>query len=65
MHDLHIWSITSGFVALSAHLVVNPGTDYSAILQTAEKLLLERFNVRHTTIQFDSVMCDQVHHDAH
>jgi len=66
IHDLHVWSITSGFVSLSAHAVVNEGADAAAVLKASEQLLVERFKIRHTTIQIDrETHCDQVHHDAH
>lgn len=66
VHDLHIWSITSGFVALSAHIVVSEASDHRAVLRSSERVLVERFSIRHTTIQMDScTSCDQAHHDVH
>ena len=66
VHDLHVWSITSGFVALSAHLVVDHDSDHSSILKSSEETLLKRFGIRHTTIQIDKTEnCNQVHHDVH
>lgn len=66
VHDLHIWSITSGFVSLSAHIVVSETCDHRAVLRASERLLVERFGIRHTTIQVDSCeSCDQAHHDVH
>jgi len=66
IHDLHVWTITSGFVSLSAHLTVNEGADANAVLKSAEQLLMERFRIRHTTIQIDrDGNCDQTHHDPH
>jgi cobalt-zinc-cadmium efflux system protein len=66
VHDLHIWSITSGFVSLSAHVVVNDRSDHGAVLKSTERVLVDRFGIRHTTIQIDSCQtCDQAHHDVH
>ena len=66
VHDLHIWSITSGFVALSAHIVVDDGANEGAVLKSSERVLVERFGIRHTTIQIDTCdTCDQAHHDVH
>ena len=66
VHDLHIWSITSGFVSLSAHLVVNETSNHRVVLESSERLLADRFGIRHTTIQIDSCTnCDQAHHDVH
>lgn len=52
VHDLHIWTISSGFVALSCH-VVAPGRRHGAILSELGRLLDERFGIRHTTIQVE------------
>jgi cobalt-zinc-cadmium efflux system protein len=53
VHDLHVWEVTSGFPALSAHVVVGPGTDSNvARLQLAE-LLERRFEIGHTTLQVE------------
>jgi cobalt-zinc-cadmium efflux system protein len=51
VHDLHIWTITSGFPALSAHVLVAPGADCHAARLELERLLEERFELRHTTLQ--------------
>jgi cobalt-zinc-cadmium efflux system protein len=58
VHDLHVWTITSGMVALSCHIVVtcdSPGCrSHDEILTDAKALLRERFAIEHTTIQFES-----------
>jgi cobalt-zinc-cadmium efflux system protein len=51
IHDLHVWTVTSGFPALSAHLVVQPGCDRDAVRLRMEGLLRRRFEVDHTTLQ--------------
>jgi len=53
VHDLHVWEITSGFPALSAHVIVHPGDDCHAIRVDLESLLHERFGIEHTTLQVD------------
>ncbi len=59
VHDLHVWTITSGMVAMSCHLVVEcdgPGCrSHDAILTEAREVLQSRFHIEHTTIQFESV----------
>jgi cobalt-zinc-cadmium efflux system protein len=50
-HDLHVWAVTSGFPALSAHLVVRRGADRDLVRARVEALLQERFEIRHTTLQ--------------
>jgi len=53
VHDLHIWTITSGFPALSAHVLVAPGDDCHAVRRDLERLLHERFGLGHTTLQVE------------
>ena len=53
VHDLHIWTVTSGFPALSAHVLVKPGADCHAIRRRLEGMLVESFGVDHTTLQVD------------
>jgi cobalt-zinc-cadmium efflux system protein len=52
-HDLHVWTVTSGFPALSAHVLVDPGADCHAVRRSIEALLRERFELEHTTLQVD------------
>ncbi|WP_243633262.1 cation diffusion facilitator family transporter [Paenibacillus xerothermodurans] len=54
VHDLHIWTITSGLDALSCHLRIGDNQDGQSILQRAIHLLAERFNIHHTTIQIET-----------
>ena len=53
VHDLHLWTITSGFPALSAHILVAPGADCHAIRRELEELLRDRYEVTHTTLQVE------------
>jgi cobalt-zinc-cadmium efflux system protein len=53
VHDLHVWEVTSGFPALSAHVVVGAGRDCHELRRTLQQELLERFGLRHTTLQVD------------
>lgn len=55
VHDLHVWEITSGFPALSAHVLVRPGDDCHAVRRDLEQLLDQRFEIEHTTLQVDHV----------
>ncbi|MEE8075184.1 MAG: cation diffusion facilitator family transporter [Candidatus Binatia bacterium] len=54
VHDLHIWTVTSGVFTLSAHAVVNGDRDHREVLSETEKTLSEKFNIRHTTIQLET-----------
>ena len=53
VHDLHVWEITSGFPALSAHVLVGADSDCHAARRDMEALLHERFGLEHTTLQVD------------
>ncbi len=54
VHDLHIWSLTSGRHIATAHLVVAGAIDPQAVMSGARRLLSERFDIHHTTIQVES-----------
>ncbi len=53
VHDLHVWEVTSGFAALSAHVVVRAGDDCHELRRSLQQLLEERFHIHHTTLQVD------------
>jgi cobalt-zinc-cadmium efflux system protein len=53
VHDLHVWEVTSGFPALSAHVVVRSGSDCHALRRKLQRVLEERFDLHHTTLQVD------------
>jgi cobalt-zinc-cadmium efflux system protein len=54
-HDLHVWTVTSGFPSLSAHVLVEPGADCHRIRLELERLLRERFGIDHSTLQVEHV----------
>jgi cobalt-zinc-cadmium efflux system protein len=53
VHDLHVWTITSGFPALAAHVLVERGDDCHARRRELEELLLREYGIEHTTLQVD------------
>jgi cobalt-zinc-cadmium efflux system protein len=55
VHDLHVWTVTSGFPALAAHVLVEPGVDCHGARRRLQRLLEERFGLEHTTLQVDHV----------
>jgi cobalt-zinc-cadmium efflux system protein len=55
VHDLHVWLITSGQPALSAHVLVDPGADCHAARLRIEDLLRREYTLTHTTLQVDHV----------
>jgi cobalt-zinc-cadmium efflux system protein len=55
VHDLHVWEVTSGFPALSAHVLVGRDSDCHTARRDMEAMLYRRFSVDHTTLQVDHV----------
>jgi cobalt-zinc-cadmium efflux system protein len=55
VHDLHIWTVTSGFVALTCHAEVNQSCDIQQVLAEICQMLHERYGIRHVTIQPETV----------
>jgi cobalt-zinc-cadmium efflux system protein len=53
VHDLHVWTVTAGFPALAAHVVVARGADRDEIRQRLELELGEGFGIEHTTLQME------------
>jgi cobalt-zinc-cadmium efflux system protein len=66
VHDLHVWTVGSGTVSLSGHVVAKDGVADGSLLRELSSLLAERFGIEHTTIQIepqdfeepDAVYCD-------
>ncbi len=53
VHDLHVWTVTSGFGAIAAHVVVARGCDRDLVRQRLELALSEGFGIEHTTLQME------------
>ncbi len=53
VHDLHVWTITSGYPALSAHVVCDHGQPRDMLLARLNRVLRERYAITHTTIQLE------------
>jgi cobalt-zinc-cadmium efflux system protein len=54
VHDLHVWTLTSGYHALSAHVDVSPDADPHAVLHILSDLAEKRFTVAHSTFQLEN-----------
>ena len=53
LHDLHVWEVTSGFPALSAHILVGANDDCHEVRRALETVLHDDFKIEHTTLQVD------------
>jgi cobalt-zinc-cadmium efflux system protein len=58
VHDLHVWTVTAGFGALAAHVVVAAGCDRDLVRRRIELLLHERFGIDHTTLQMEEEVAE-------
>ncbi len=54
IHDLHVWTVTSGFISLSAHVETDKARDQHDILMALRRLLAQRFCIEHATIQLET-----------
>jgi len=54
VHDLHVWTLTSGREAMSAHVAVDDVRESERLLDTLHALLHARFGIDHTTIQLET-----------
>jgi cobalt-zinc-cadmium efflux system protein len=54
VHDLHVWTLTSGRDAMSAHVVIDDFTEGARLLERLHALLHVRFGIDHTTIQIET-----------
>lgn len=53
VHDLHVWTVTAGFGAVAAHVVVARDCDRDLVRRRLELVLAERFGIEHTTLQME------------
>ena len=53
VHDLHVWTVGSGFQSVSAHVLVEPGADCHALRLQLANILRERFGLSHSTLQVE------------
>jgi len=60
VHDLHIWTITSGRHAVTAHVVINDASESYRILREVREMLAARFALTHSTIQIEDPTFDTV-----
>ena len=64
VHDLHVWEVTSGFPALSAHILVGTENNCHDVRRALERMLHDRFAIGHTTLQVDHEGGDLLHIEA-
>ncbi len=62
VHDLHVWTVTAGFGAIAAHVVVAQGSDRDLIRRRLELTLRDRFGIEHTTLQMEEEASQELLH---
>ncbi len=61
VHDLHIWTLSSGMIVLTAHILILDLNNWEAILTDAKKLLTDDFNIGHITLQPELIPEEIIH----
>ncbi|UUV28680.1 cation diffusion facilitator family transporter [Amycolatopsis roodepoortensis] len=54
VHDLHVWTLTSGMEVASAHLTIDVDIEPATVLAEAQQVLADKFGLRHATLQVES-----------
>lgn len=54
VHDLHVWTLTSGYNALSVHVIINVETELNPMLSKINNIITDNFKIAHTTIQLET-----------
>jgi cobalt-zinc-cadmium efflux system protein len=62
VHDLHIWTVTSGFGAIAAHVVVAQGIDRDLVRRRLELTLGDKYGIEHTTLQMEEEASQELLH---
>jgi len=62
VHDLHVWTVTAGFGAIAAHVVVAQGADRDLIRRRLELTLRESYGIEHTTLQMEEEASQELLH---
>jgi len=71
IHDFHIWSLNTGFVNLTSHILVENDVNPKDVLLSAAKILKEKFNINHFTFQIENEMnegcfqCEEMEIESH
>ncbi len=61
VHDVHVWTVSPRYVSLSAHVVLDDQSlsEAQSVMERLKEMLVERFNIEHTTIQFECESCEE------
>ena len=62
VHDLHVWTLTSGVHALSAHAILREGAAHGAVLTALRARVTDGFPIQHVTVQLEERCCGEHMH---
>jgi cobalt-zinc-cadmium efflux system protein len=65
IHDVHVWTVTSGLVAMSGHIEIDDQTDYNRVMVAAQAIVRNRFGVAHCTLQLETPELEAQLPDSH
>jgi cobalt-zinc-cadmium efflux system protein len=60
VHDLHVWTVTSGYFAMSGHAIVSDLSRSQAVIRQIHELMHDRFGIRHVTVQVEEPAMYQI-----
>src|SRR4029450_8543243 len=61
VHDLHVWTLTSGVHAMSVHAVLGSEAAHQAVLAEVQRCVADDFRINHVTVQIESQGCTETH----
>ena len=59
MHDLHVWTLTSGVNAMSVHVVLADGAAHDDVLTAVQRRVIADFKIAHVTVQVEARGCEE------
>ena len=65
VHDMHVWTVTSGFLAASGHISIYDAADHNQVMVAAHALLRERFGIGHATLQLETPALEALLPESH
>jgi cobalt-zinc-cadmium efflux system protein len=58
VHDIHVWTITSGLDSMSAHVRIDPKVQAESVLDAVTRVVQDQYQLHHTTIQVEQAACE-------
>jgi len=65
VHDVHVWTVTSGMLAMSGHIEIDDRADYNRVMVAAHEIVRDRYGIGHCTLQLETPELEAQLPDAH